>query len=248
MYQVLICLLFRWYSRTNTGFIGILANFLFLYFLFDLLLYAATYKERKHGNKEKGIVVKPPARFTPMERIMLSVEQPRDATTSFTYEEVCFLFAKRWNWLFMFWMALRHWNREDPLVFSCIIGILGVILILIGWYIPGVVLSYCIVMILLLWPYIEYHQLQSKMFEYVAVAIAKLINVAVRWVTQMKEYAEDDANIGTTVASLDDGFENDLGSSQRPSAVRRKQQLSDSRMDSFFGPSPIHGGYYSCIM
>ena len=115
------------------------------------------------------------------------------------------------------------------------------ILILIGWYIPGVVLSYCIIIGLLLWPYIEHHQLHFKIFGYLAVTIAKVINKAVRWVAQMKEYAEDDTDIGTTVAVLDDGFENDLGSKRRPTAMERRVQMSDSRMDSFFGPSPIYG-------
>ena len=142
-------------------------------------------------------------------------------------------------------MALRHWNRQDPLIFSCILGVLGLILIFIGWYIPGVVLSYFVVMAILLWPYIEYHQLHYKMLEYSGVAIAKLINRAVRWVTQMKEYAEDDTDIGTEVAALDDGFENDLGSRRRASAARRSKS-SNSVMDSFFGPSPVHGELLHC--
>ena len=136
-------------------------------------------------------------------------------------------------------MALRHWNRQDSLVFSCILGTFGIILLLIGWFIPGVVLSYCVVMAILLWPYIEHHQLHYKMFEYSGVAIAKLINKVVRWVTQMKEYAEDDTDIGTEVAALDNGFENDLGSRRRASAARPR--VSYSTMDSFFGPSPVHG-------
>ena len=78
-----------------------------------------------------------------------------------------------------------------------------------------------------------------------SVAIAKVINKAVRWVTQMKEYAEDDTDIGTEVAALDDGFENDLGSRRRASAARRLK-TSDSVMDSFFGPSPIHGELLLC--
>ena len=108
------------------------------------------------------------------------------------------------------------------------------ILISIGWYIPGVVLSYCIIMSLLLWPYIEHHQLHFKIFGYLAITIAKVINKAVRWVAQMKEYAEDDTDIGTTVAALDDGFENDLGS---------KRQL----LVQISGPSPIHGELMSTM-
>lgn len=181
---------------------------------------------------------RPPARFTPLETIICQVDQPRDAMSVFTYEEICCLFAKRWNWLHMFWMALRHWNRSDPLVFSCIIGVVGLLLIVIGWYIPGIVLLYCVVMTLLLWPYIEYHQLHYKMFDYLTVAMAKLISKVVRWVTQMKEYAEDDTDIDTNVATLDDGFEKDLGGKRRPSA-RRRPLTPDSRMDSFFG-SPVH--------
>jgi len=49
----------------------------------------------------------------------------------------------------------------------------------------------------------------------------------------MKEYAEDDKDI---VASLDGRFENDLGS-RVSAAERRRQQMSDDRMDSFFGSS-----------
>lgn len=238
--------LYRWYVRTGTGFIGVLANILFVYFLLDLLWYAGTYKERKYGDKKGGgFTVRPPTRFTPLEIIICQVEQPRDATKPFTYEEVCCLFAKRWNWLNMLWMALRHWNRQDPLVFSCIIGILGIILILIGWYIPGVVLSYCIIMGLLLWPYVEYHQLHFKMLGYSTAVIAKLVDKTVRWVVQMKEYAEDDTDIGTEVAALDEGFENGLGSRQRSSAKTRRALMSDSKMDSFFGPSPIRGKYQS---
>ena len=209
----------------------------------DLLWFASTYNERKHGSKV--FTERPPARFTPLEVIICNVEQPRDATTTFNYEEVCCLFAKRWNWFNMLWMALRHWNRQDPLIFSCILGVLGFVLILIGWYIPGVVLSYCIVMAILLWPYIEHHQLHYKTLEYSGDAIAKVINKAVRWVTQMKEYAEDDTDIGTEVAALDDGFENDLGSRRRASATRRLKS-SDSIMDSFFGPSPVHGELLYC--
>ena len=96
---------------------------------------------------------------------------------------------------------------------------------------------------LLLWPYIEYHQLHFKVFGYLAVGIAKLINKVVRCVVQMKEYAEDDTDIGTTVAALDDGFEKDLGSKRRLSALERRAQMLDSRMDSFFGPSPIYGEF-----
>lgn len=141
----------------------------------------------------------------------------------------------------MFWMALRHWKRQDPLIFSCAIGIVGIVLTIIGWYIPGVVLSYFIIMGLLLWPYIEYYQLQSRMIGYLAVAIAKLINKVVCWLIQMKEYAEDDVDISTEVATFDDGFEKDLGGRRRSSAVRRRPQMANSVMDSFFGPSPIHG-------
>lgn len=219
---------------------GILANLLFLYFLLDLFWYAATYKERKQGSRSGGLTVRPPARFTPLEQIILKVEQPRDSTVPFTYEEVCFRFANRWNWFNMLWMALRHWNREDPLVFSCILGTLGIILIIIGRYIPGVVLVYCIIMGLLLWPYTQYHQLHFKVFGYLTGVIAVVITKVVRWVVQMKEYAEDDTDIGTTVAALDDGFENDLGSKRRLSALERRAQMLDSRMDSFFGPSPIY--------
>ena len=77
------------------------------------------------------------------------------------------------------------------------------------------------------------------MIGYLAVAIAKLINIVVRWLVQMKEYAEDDGDICTEVATLDDGFENDLGG-RRASAVKRRPQMSNSVMDSFFGPSPVH--------
>ena len=97
-------------------------------------------------------------------------------------------------------------------------------------------------MIVLLWPYVEYHQLHFKMFNYLAVAIAKLINKAVSWLAQMKEYAEDDVNIGTKVATLDEGFDKELGSKRRPSANRQPPRMSDhdSRMDSFFGHSAIY--------
>ena len=206
----------------------------------DLLWYGSSYSQRKYGGKTFS-TEKVPSRFTPLEVIICKVDEPRDGSVIYTYEEVCCLFAKRWNWFNILWMALRHWNRQDPLVFSCIIGTFGLVLILIGWYIPGVVLSYCVVMTILLWPYIEHHQLHYKMLEYSANSIARLINKAVRWVTQMKEYAEDDTDIGTEVAVLDDGFENDLGSRRRASRASRLSHLSDSVMDSFFGPTPVHG-------
>lgn len=62
----------------------------------------------------------------------------------------------------------------------------------------------------------------------------------------MKEYAEDDTDIGTEVAALDDGFEKDLGSRRRTSAAR-KPKSSNSVMDSFFGPLPVHGEPYSVM-
>lgn len=122
---------------------------------------------------------------------------------------------------------------------------------MIGYYIPGVVLSYFVVMVLLLWPYIEYHQLHYTMIGYFSVAMAKLINKAVRWVVQMKEYAEDDVDIGTKVATLDDGFDKELGARRRKaSAVRRAPLMSelDSRMDSFFGPGAVYCEFMSPLI
>ena len=50
----------------------------------------------------------------------------------------------------------------------------------------------------------------------------------------MKEYAEDDDDIGTTMASVDERFENDLGSKWQPLAQ-------------VFGLSPIHGELVSIM-
>ena len=88
---------------------------------------------------------------------------------------------------------------------------------------------------LLLWPYIEHHQIHFKIFGYLAVTIAKMIIKAVGWLVQMKEYAEDDDDdIGTTRASVDESFENDLGSKWQPLAQ-------------VFGLSPIHGELVSIV-
>ena len=198
-----------------------------------MLWHASTYSERKHGGRCKQLESKPPANFTSIERIICKLDQPRESSASFTYEEVCFLFAKRWNWCNMLWLALIHWYNEDPKIFCTLLTILVSGFISLVWYIPGLVLSYFAVMLLLMWPYIEYHQCHYQLCAFLADIIPPMISRGVRWLTQMKEYAEDDKDI---VASLDGRFENDLGS-RVSAAERRRQQMSDDRMDSFFGSS-----------
>lgn len=199
------------------------------------LWYASTYSERKHGSKHKQLGNKPPTRFTSIERIICKLDEPRESPVPFTYEEVCFLFAKRWNWFNILWLALIHWYNEDPKIFCTLLVVLVSGFLSLLWYIPGLVLSYCAVMLLLLWPYIEYHQYHYKFCAYLAGIFPPLISKAVRWVTQMKEYAEDDKDIN---ASLDGRFENDLGA-QVSAAERRRREMSE-KTDSFFS-SPIRG-------
>jgi len=226
---------FRWYARSGYGLIATAVNFMFLGGILYVMWYASTYSERKHGSKSKQLGSKPPSNFTSIERIICELDQPRESSVSFTYEEVCFLFAKRWNWFNILWLALIHWYNEDAKIFCSLLTVLVSGFISLVWYIPGLVLSYCAVMLLLMWPCIEYHQYHYQFCAYLSGIIPPMISRAVRWLTQMKEYAEDDKDIE---ASLDGRFENDLGS-RMSAAERQRQQISD-RMDSFFGSSPIH--------
>ncbi|XP_077978314.1 reticulophagy regulator 3-like [Glandiceps talaboti] len=78
--------------------------------------------------------------------------------------ELCHHLAETWVWCCSFWESVWLMRSEQPGKFCLWACSICSVLVIIGHYIPGVMLSYIIVLSLLLWPVVDYHNINQKIY------------------------------------------------------------------------------------
>ncbi|XP_023786224.1 reticulophagy regulator 2 [Cyanistes caeruleus] len=88
--------------------------------------------------------------------------------------ELCHCLAESWVTFRLYLQELLQYKRQNPAKFCMSVCSGCLILAVVGHYVPGIMISYIILLSILLWPLVVYHELIQKMYTRLEPVLMKL--------------------------------------------------------------------------
>uniref|UniRef100_A0A8D0EJB1 RETREG1-3/ARL6IP-like N-terminal reticulon-homology domain-containing protein n=1 Tax=Strix occidentalis caurina TaxID=311401 RepID=A0A8D0EJB1_STROC len=88
--------------------------------------------------------------------------------------ELCHCLAESWVTFRLYLQELLQYKRQNPAKFCMSVCSGCLILAVVGHYVPGIMISYIILLSILLWPLVVYHELIQRMYTRLEPVLMKL--------------------------------------------------------------------------
>ncbi|NXA32813.1 RETR2 regulator, partial [Eudromia elegans] len=88
--------------------------------------------------------------------------------------ELCHCLAESWVTFRLYLQELLQYKRQNPAKFCMSVCSGCLILAIVGHYVPGIMISYIILLSILLWPLVVYHELIQRMYTRLEPVLMKL--------------------------------------------------------------------------
>ncbi|XP_060629317.2 reticulophagy regulator 2 isoform X1 [Anolis sagrei] len=88
--------------------------------------------------------------------------------------ELCRCLAESWITFRLYLQELLQYKRQNPAKFCARVCSGCLILVVVGHYVPGIMISYIVLLSILLWPLVVYHELIQRMYTRLEPVLMKL--------------------------------------------------------------------------
>ncbi|XP_053140185.1 reticulophagy regulator 2 isoform X2 [Hemicordylus capensis] len=88
--------------------------------------------------------------------------------------ELCHCLAESWITFRLYLRELLQYKRQNPAKFCARVCSGCLILVIVGHYVPGIMISYIVLLSILLWPLVVYHELIQRMYTRLEPILMKL--------------------------------------------------------------------------